>query len=395
MQNQVTFEDLAGDESVFFSNYFNKLPLLRKGALSPKLDSLLTSADLDSLLYSEAIRPPYIRLSKGGDPVHEITYTRLMRVQGEYMSDSVDPERVLGHFRTGATITWNSLNHFEPKMRQLASVIADKLGGRSDIIAFLTPAGRQGFLPHHDPVDLFIIQLEGTKYWKLWAPPELRPGGYAHFDEQDLGEPLFEVSLNPGDVLYLPYNTPHVAAAENTTSLHLSAMLRPRRWNDLLQEVVESVVKDDPRFWGFPYLGAVDEASTEFEANLKLMVQLLSDLDPRATVELAHQWGRDLEGVRIETPFSKLKSYEQLTAGSEISVRGDEAVYVELEHAPNRKSKVIVDGSVYSVSEAIATALSDLKTSGRTQAGTFISTSEQDSMKVVRSLIKIGAVEVG
>lgn len=33
--------------------------------------------------------------------------------------------------------------------------------------AYLTPPGRQGFAPHSDDIDAFILQLEGTKRWVL------------------------------------------------------------------------------------------------------------------------------------------------------------------------------------------------------------------------------------
>lgn len=29
----------------------------------------------------------------------------------------------------------------------------------------------QGFAPHYDDVDTFILQIEGTKYWKLHKSP--------------------------------------------------------------------------------------------------------------------------------------------------------------------------------------------------------------------------------
>lgn len=34
--------------------------------------------------------------------------------------------------------------------------------------AYLTPAGSQGFAPHYDDIDAFILQLEGRKQWKVY-----------------------------------------------------------------------------------------------------------------------------------------------------------------------------------------------------------------------------------
>ena len=35
---------------------------------------------------------------------------------------------------------------------------------------YLTPAGTQGFAPHFDDIEAFIVQLEGAKRWRVYAP---------------------------------------------------------------------------------------------------------------------------------------------------------------------------------------------------------------------------------
>ena len=35
---------------------------------------------------------------------------------------------------------------------------------------YLTPPGTQGFAPHYDDIEAFILQLEGKKHWKLYNP---------------------------------------------------------------------------------------------------------------------------------------------------------------------------------------------------------------------------------
>lgn len=37
--------------------------------------------------------------------------------------------------------------------------------------AYLTPPGSQGFAPHYDDIDAFILQLEGRKRWSLYVDP--------------------------------------------------------------------------------------------------------------------------------------------------------------------------------------------------------------------------------
>ncbi|WP_418320014.1 JmjC domain-containing protein [Rathayibacter tritici] len=55
------------------------------------------------------------------------------------------------------------------------------------MVSFLTPGGRvQGFAPHLDSTEVFVIQLYGQKKWSVWETIIPRPSaGYA-LDPQTL-----------------------------------------------------------------------------------------------------------------------------------------------------------------------------------------------------------------
>lgn len=74
---------------------------------------------------------------------------------------------------------------------------------------YLTPPDSQGFAPHWDDIEAFVLQLEGKKQWKLYKPRnsnEVLP----RFSSKDFGqeedslELLMSVVLEPGDLLYFP-----------------------------------------------------------------------------------------------------------------------------------------------------------------------------------------------
>lgn len=78
------------------------------------------------------------------------------------------------------------------------------------------PLGHQGFAPHYDDVDVFIVQLCGRKRWRAFGPlteedvlPRWPSGD---FREGELGPLLLDAVLRRGDVLYLPRGTVHCAA---------------------------------------------------------------------------------------------------------------------------------------------------------------------------------------
>lgn len=35
---------------------------------------------------------------------------------------------------------------------------------------YLTPPGTQGFAPHYDDIEAFVVQLEGKKHWRVYKP---------------------------------------------------------------------------------------------------------------------------------------------------------------------------------------------------------------------------------
>lgn len=87
--------------------------------------------------------------------------------------------------------------------------------------AYITPAGSQGLAPHHDDVEVFIVQLEGEKNWKLHKPvTELARIYSKDFTPEEIGEPTHEFTLKPGDFLYMPRGTIHQACVPESADSH-------------------------------------------------------------------------------------------------------------------------------------------------------------------------------
>ncbi|HEV2451758.1 MAG TPA: cupin domain-containing protein [Streptosporangiaceae bacterium] len=257
------FEELAGGDD-FFSAHFGRAPLYRPAALTGDPRQILSIADLDDIVHSEAIRPPYIRVMKDGVMVPHVAFTELLRAQDADVTDTVVPQTVYELLRTGATITWPALNHLRPNVRALTRMLAAKFATEVNATAFLTPAGGRGINPQHAYFDVFVLQLEGTTAWTLWPQPPVRRDDLRNYRESELGEPTGEVALRPGDVLYLPWGTPNVVAGGAGVSLHLSVMMRVRLWSHLLLLTVERLVADEP-FWQAPYL---NDATASRQAGL-------------------------------------------------------------------------------------------------------------------------------
>ncbi len=403
MFDNYTFADFAGDEETFFSEYFNKKPLLRKKAFKGDPRDILSFQKVDDLLHLESFRPPYIRITQGPRVVSQTDYTRNTVVQRIAVPDVIVPERVHELFRSGATVALGTLNNVIPPLRQLTRIFTEKFAAQTDISAFMTPAGRRGRAPHHDAPDVFVVQLEGTKRWTLWEPPAERRTKRRIYDTiEELGEPTMDVLLEPGDILYLPFNTPHAAEAKDQMSLHVVFTIRPRLWEDLLTSMVAAVL-DDQTFSGFPYLAApANEAPVgEFKEMLRLLQDKLSALDPEAEIDRLVRTGRaGVEGSSASRALERLAGIDRLQPQTEL-VRSSAAMhYGDDPGAADGKpaaplTTVAVEGRTAEVPSVTAALLAQLAPGeATTAAGLSPALPAAEATKYAQHLARIGALEL-
>lgn len=147
------------------------------------------------------------------------------------------------------TVQFHQPQRFDDQLWRICAALENQLGCLVGCNAYITPKNSQGLDPHFDDVEIFVLQTEGTKSWKVYSVESCKlankcSGG---IPEEILPEPLLEVTLSPGDVLYLPRGTIHQACAGNDHhSSHLT-LSTYQRWSygDLAQHVV-SVALADP-----------------------------------------------------------------------------------------------------------------------------------------------------
>ena len=80
----------------------------------------------------------------------------------------------------------------------------DYFGSMVGANVYLTPPGTQGFAPHFDDVDVFLLQLEGRKQWRVYKPKDeqrLARFPSRNFKQEEIGEPCLETTLKAGDML--------------------------------------------------------------------------------------------------------------------------------------------------------------------------------------------------
>jgi hypothetical protein len=145
-------------------------------------------------------------------------------------------------------VVLQGLHLTDPKLARFANNLALELDQPVQINAYLSPPAAQGLDLHFDYHDVFVVQLEGTKRWRIWEPNDRTrdPVGGRHaiarptFEE--LGEPILDLVLEPGDVLYLPRGHGHVAQTTDRSSAHLTVGLLAITWHRVVRRAIDEEI---------------------------------------------------------------------------------------------------------------------------------------------------------
>ncbi len=174
--------------------------------------------------------------------------TRRARVGNRDLPDLAAPNRVIDGYRDGATVVLQGLHLTDPALARFANNLALELDQPIQINAYLSPASARGLDVHFDYHDVFVVQLEGTKRWRIWSPTDRsrNPVGGKHAtprpDLAELGDPLLDLVLEAGDVLYLPRGHPHVAETTDRSSSHLTVGVLAITWHRVVRRAIDEAV---------------------------------------------------------------------------------------------------------------------------------------------------------
>ncbi len=120
----------------------------------------------------------------------------------------------------GCTLQVHQPQRWDGSIHRIVAALESQLGCLVGCNSYITPPGTQGLAPHYDDVDVFVCQTHGAKRWAVYGGDVGGPAGplttksSADLSERDLPEtPLLDVTLQVGDVLYMPRGTVHQARA--------------------------------------------------------------------------------------------------------------------------------------------------------------------------------------
>jgi len=227
-----------------------------------------TTDALWSDVLTRGTRTPSFRLVRKGATLSAAAYCRTAGVGNRTITDVIQPNRVLELYADGATMVLQGLQLTDPVLARFANNLALSLDHPVQVNAYLSPAAARGLELHFDFHDVFVVQLEGAKRWRVWDPlPRTRDPirGTAKIPLptlDELGEPRLDLTLTSGDCLYLPRGFPHAAETIDTSSSHLTVGLLAITWQRVVRHALDASVTSGGFAASVP-AGSLDAAGAE------------------------------------------------------------------------------------------------------------------------------------
>jgi hypothetical protein len=239
------------EPDAFFRDTWEKQPLAVRRGEPGFYRGLFSLREVDNVIAFS--RPKFLEPAdfKPGPPAaHNF-------VQGNLADDQPYPREIYPGvtevhqaFAGGKTVIITNLEHRVGAVAAMVRNLEAYFGCHVHANMYLTPKGAQGFKAHYDTHDVFVLQIEGSKHWRFYAPgPDLPlvddPTPVAR---DRLGPPTLEATVQAGDLLYMPRGHIHEAFTSEVLSMHLTVGVKVFRWVDLLSRALARVSARDVAF---------------------------------------------------------------------------------------------------------------------------------------------------
>lgn len=212
----------------FLNEYWQKKPLLIKGGFKQFSDPL-SADELAGLALEEEIE------------------SRIVSCKNQQWDMQTGPFEDFSEFGdSGWTLLVQAVDHWHPQAASLLDPFRFIPNWRIDdlMVSFSTAGGGVG--PHLDQYDVFIIQGEGKRHWRVGMPDsslqQLCP--HPRLLQVSPFTACIDTITEPGDILYIPPGCPHEGISiEN--SLNYSVGFRAPAQKDLLTGLADYLIDHD------------------------------------------------------------------------------------------------------------------------------------------------------
>jgi lysine-specific demethylase/histidyl-hydroxylase NO66 len=384
----------VGDPAAFLDRHWGREPLLHH--VRDRFDGLLDLGDVDHLVTETLLRMPSFRLVRDGAPLEQSSYTQTIRIGGRPVERTIRPDRVMAEFSDGATIVLQALHRQWPPVARFCRDLELSLTHPVQANAYVTPPTARGFAVHHDTHDVFVLQTEGRKRWRVYRPLIDLAGPEQPWRDSlgDPGRPLLEAELRPGDALYLPRGFPHEAEAQDDVSIHVTIGVLAHTWLDLWRHVFRRAAEHRPFRDALPpgFAGDPEAVTAELGERLKDLHHWLDGAADEAAVDTFARafWSR--RRPLLSGQFHQIEAARRMEADTECRRRPGAVFVVVVAEEEAVVSLGLRELRMPAFCEPALRFVSDAR--GPFRPSDLPGLDERSGLVLARRLVREGAVEV-
>ena len=184
--------------------------------------SFFTVTDLQRHLNNPLLRPEWVHVKLDGDRV-ELEKSFFSKTVQRRKLEFLDKQLLNDSIKQGAAVVLEGIDILDPGINEFVARLDDSLPcSMCNSVAFWSQQANEAYEGHLDADDVLVVHLAGRKTWQLFAPQPRRYAEIHDLSAQQLGPVKHELTLRPGDALYVRAGVPHRCTTAADYSLHMA-----------------------------------------------------------------------------------------------------------------------------------------------------------------------------
>ena len=199
-------------DSRFKDEIWGKRPSYYKSLSKNRLKQLSVPETIEYLLEDSRVSNSIFNFYRDGKTLTSLS------------EGSVDSKVILQEYDRGFTGRVLGVHKKYFMLSALCSGIVRDFECDAQANLYVTAPDSSGVELHYDDHDVFVIQISGKKHWKVYEKTKEainRPTCSKHLSSLELPE-ILNMSIDEGDVLYIPKGFSHVTSTSELPSIHVT-----------------------------------------------------------------------------------------------------------------------------------------------------------------------------
>lgn len=396
LQNISNFVDLIYPMQLqkFKQDFWEKQHLIIQRQDTDYYRSLISIEDFDKILDLHRPTGASLRVVKNQEPMPANRY--------ENPDGSLNLNQLYAAYADGYTLVVNEVNRYWEPLRHFCQNMQSQFNCKVVANMYLTPKHQKALLPHYDTHDVYVLQIHGKKHWKLYDADYETPilGSFQPIFQREQLRNEQDLTVEAGDLLYVPRGVPHEAVTTEESSLHLTIGIYPTQWMDVLTKAIQQLAPtniDLRKALPMGYLQELTENPESLHDMERQFKQLLKDsidkADIRTTLGLIAEEFRMSQRTVADGHFASLDQVEDISIDTILTLRsGMNRVAAQNN---NGAARIIYPGNVikgpaqiYPCFEFVANQKTEFKVSG------IPLVNEANKIKIAQRLVRGGLLKI-